>query len=404
MYDREHAIRTALAPWSQFVFFAVMLAVLFGSRMIGGHQLHLVALALFAFVAFIAKVALSTRYEPRRVRVEGDMLHVGDLTLARSSLERGCFVPTYEGSSAKVALKTKRGAEIDIRVTDEGEARELLSVLGLDVGQHAARFAIARMPRSFDPATSAIAVGLGACVAVAGALLALGWATPVVIGVVALMLKTLFPMGRRGNVDVGRDGVLLSNGFGHRFYPWADVNELRAIDGGVELALRDGRMLPLRVLGRKRDSEGQAEHVAMFTRMTAARAARTDGDSDADVDLAPRLERRDQGLRAWLASLARGAVEADYRSAVLRTEDLLTTLEHHASRVARVAAAIVLSKRGDAERERVRVVAGACADPKLRIALDAVLSGADEVQLEEAVEAIELEDGTSSIARRGSIS
>lgn len=399
MYDREHAIRTALAPWFRFVFFAVMLAVLCGARMFGGHQWHLVALALLAFVAFVLNVALATRYVPRRVRVEGDMLHVGDLRLPRSSLDRGCFVPAHDGSSAKVALRTKHGAEIDIRVTDEAEARELLSVLGLDVGQHAARFAIARMPRTFGPATSAVAAGLAACVMVAGALLALGWAAPVVIGVVALMLKTLFPMGRRGNVDVGRDGVLLSNGFGQRFHPWAEVDALRAIDGGVELALRDGRTLPLRVLGRKSDSEGQAEHVAMFARMTAARAART----DAGVDLAPRLERRDQGLRAWLASLARGATEADYRSAVLRTEDLLTTLEHHASRVARVAAAIVLSKRGEAEKERVRVVAGACADPKLRIALDAVVSGADEGSLEEAVEAIELEDGTLPITRRGSI-
>ncbi|WP_146651818.1 PH domain-containing protein [Labilithrix luteola] len=399
MYDREHAVRTAHAPWARFAFLALMLVIAFGAFVGGVSARHSMLLTLLAGAVFIAASALSTGYVPRRVRAEDDELFVGDLHLPKKALERGCFVPAVDGNAAKVALKTKYGAEIDVRVTDEAEARELLSALGLDVGQQAARFAVARMPRTFEPAAWAISTSFATCAAVGASLLALGWPIPFIVIVIAIMARVLVPMARRGTVDVGADGVLLANAFGQRFHSWTDVTDLRAIDAGVELALRDGKMLPLRVHGRRRDPASQAEHVAMHARMSAARSAR----EEADVDLAPRLERRDQGIRAWFASLTRVATETDYRSAILRTEDLVRTLERHGSRVARVAAAIVLSQRGEVERERVRVIAGTCADPKLRVALDAVVAGVDEASLETAVEALEEEEANSSPARRGLI-
>jgi hypothetical protein len=113
---------------------------------------------------------------------------------------------------------------------------------------------------------------------------------------------------------------------------------------------------------------------ALLARVRAAIEARA-GDPHAAVEAM--LDRGERSVGEWLADLAR-PLDGDegFRAGALRVEDLRAVLEGSTSRWKRLAAAIVLA-RDESQRTHVRVAADACADPELRVALEAVAEGRD---------------------------
>jgi hypothetical protein len=104
----------------------------------------------------------------------------------------------------------------------------------------------------------------------------------------------------------------------------------------------------------------------------------------ASVRAAPRVvddeeafwAQRDRKAPSWVDDvLARGADAGDYRGAPLDREALLRVVERPlADPTARAAAAVALKlqRLEPGERERMRIACAATANPRLRIALDAV--------------------------------
>jgi len=112
------------------------------------------------------------------------------------------------------------------------------------------------------------------------------------------------------------------------------------------------------------------------------------------------LARGERDVAAWMQELTElEARPATYRAASVGREALWSTLEDAAQPAElRAAAATALRPRlEDTERARLRVAAGACASPKLRVALDAA-SSENEEALSKALEDVSADE--NHVARR----
>lgn len=104
------------------------------------------------------------------------------------------------------------------------------------------------------------------------------------------------------------------------------------------------------------------------------------------------LARAGRGTRAWLREVALASDDrASFRVPAVPAEALWRVVEDPAAAsTARAGAALALRARLDDEgRTRLRVLADACAAPRLRVALQQVASTAEAEALEEAFEALQ---------------
>jgi hypothetical protein len=199
---------------------------------------------------------------------------------------------------------------------------------------------------------------------------ALGQSAPygqalLVVALAALALAIATPT----RAVVGGDGLLLRWLGTSRFVPWASVVWIESFDGAIVLTLDRGRWLTLRM---PRDHERHhPEHAELVARM---RAALRGGCARGDDPAARLLVRRGGHTGQWVRAMRALSVRPwGYRTAPLPAARLWSLVGNaRVDRRARTGAAIALaSSLDDRGRERLRAIAGACADPRLRIALTA---------------------------------
>ncbi len=159
-------------------------------------------------------------------------------------------------------------------------------------------------------------------------------------------------------VAVGVDGVLVKGTSRTRFYAYRDLHDVRVSNGDIELWRRGGVVLRLQLHGAdaiRRDAVAARirENIARVQRGEHAVAAQLVASSSQEA----------------LTRVASGG--ADYRAATLSREALWALIEGPTvDSESRRAAAEALAKTSDAgERERLRVAAEHCADPRVRVAM-----------------------------------
>ena len=176
------------------------------------------------------------------------------------------------------------------------------------------------------------------------------------------------------------DGIIARSGGRARFVAYDRLASVDVEPSRVTLHLGDGGAVPLRA--RKLDP---AVIALIHARIDDARATWRAGDVGAQA--LAQLDRQGRDPGAWAAAL-RGVLEpsGDYRRPVLTRDQLTSVLESPAAPAERrLAAAIALASGDDAEdRARIRVAAGACANPRLRVALTRAADGDVAAAIEEA--------------------
>lgn len=332
-------------------------------------------------VAFYMHQATSGRV--RQLHVTADGVAIDGEPVPRAQLRAGFYVPRVAGRASHVVLQRVHGDPIEIDIDGEEHGRELLATLGLDADRQAVTFTLMGPYPPVADRYVQLAIVFGALFAVGAALLA-----PAALALFYLTLPVAVRL-RRTEVHVGTDGVLVRRLLGSTFIPAdrlqgvADRERevvLLTSDGPIVIAERDGGKESLATM---QDREGVA---ALAARVRAVVQAR---DTAIASDAARVLERGRSPLRAWLASLATRDGDA-YRSAGLATDELAQVLERSPSRWARLGAAVLLARR-KTELPRIRIAAEACAEPKLRVALEGIASAASEAEVERALAEIEEE-------------
>ncbi|MEZ4249922.1 MAG: hypothetical protein R3B99_16950 [Polyangiales bacterium] len=172
------------------------------------------------------------------------------------------------------------------------------------------------------------------------------------------------------NLEVGAEGVRFRR-FRNRFVPFSNLDDVEVTKSKVFLRLRDGTRVKLPIDTRGRARVLRDDAVATI-REALTRFRENEG---AAVSLAS-LARGSRSVAAWIADLERQA-EGDYREGALRTERLQAALDDPAAADdVRAGAAWLLARRGD--RASVSAARERAVHPKVRVALDAVLS--DDVE------------------------
>ena len=181
---------------------------------------------------------------------------------------------------------------------------------------------------------------------------------------------------RRSRILVGIDGVLVLGVGAPRFHAYAAHDEVRQ-DGGDIVLLRHGSAtvrLQLDEIDRKRAPK-------LVARLRAAmNLAAQMGRDGADHPV--RSLKDAGGASQALASSARGAV--DYRKPAVVREQLWALVEGPLcdgdTRI--VAAEALVQDMRDEERTRFRVAATACAEPRVRVALERLVEPAEAAEEE----------------------
>lgn len=228
-------------------------------------------------------------------------------------------------------------------------------------------------------------------------------ALAVAVGLLALPAIVAGPLvgGTVMRVTVGADGIATRYLGRERFVRLLDVTAIRVVDSSIEVCVARGPSLwlrPVRVAPARRGRRGQIlvaeppEGSAMLQALRAAHAGAGAEPRVADDDEAV-WARRDRTVARWVADVfGQSGDTADYRAGALDREGLLRVAERPlADPTARAAAAAVLHRQRlePGERERLRVAAGATANPRLRVALEAVTDGdCDAATLERQLERV----------------
>jgi hypothetical protein len=203
-----------------------------------------------------------------------------------------------------------------------------------------------------------------------------------------LLLPTFLPQ----RVDVGHDGVFLRWLGNKRFLPFAAIETVIATKLGVDVFLRDGRHVEIRLT--QKDGGADAQVKALVARINEGIAAQSDlTRADEEAFLA----RTGRDLETWLRDMrALGAGEmGGYRSPSIPRERLWAVVENPAADPsAREGAALALHATLDAdERARLATLAQKTAQPRLRVALDGVSRERVMTRLRVALEAAESAEG-----------
>lgn len=204
----------------------------------------------------------------------------------------------------------------------------------------------------------------------------------------AWMTATLLWSARQFlRVSVGADRLRIRRGFlFSRYVPYGSIASTKSDGRDVTLHLRDGTAItmhhpvgkgwkPLLFHDRQDDARRLVERIdALISRH------RLGGPEH------PRLARDDRSTRDWLRDVTLASDEhASFRTPAIPPDELWRVVEDPvAAATARGGAALALRARlDDAGRARLRVVADACAAPRLRTALQTVASPSDDEALEE---------------------
>ncbi len=203
-----------------------------------------------------------------------------------------------------------------------------------------------------------------------------GWNWMMALVALGLALRHVIVMARRPRWVIGSDGLLVKvSSKPERFIPYADIEQVQSTRSRITVTLRTGPPVSLRcpddAVERRRPRVGAS---ALARRIVEAKAA-----SEARMAAPPEpLARAGRDLQTWMQALDSLSDHAStYREATVSREQLWGTLEDAGQAPELRAAAAVALRAGlaDDERPRLRVVAGAAAAPRLRVALERLASG-----------------------------
>jgi hypothetical protein len=288
----------------------------------------------------------------------------------------------------EVELHTRAGDRVRVLLETIEDGKQLLEAAGLDERRRTMRMQLG------ETAFLDIMTWLVGPAVVLPITMALGrrapWPGPlnvlVFMGLFWLLFRLVRALWGPAAVVIGADGLILRGALRTRFIPFG---RLASVDAGPEhlvLHLTDGTSASARV---RHLSAAQIEQLR--ARLDAATAAWKAG-APGPAALA-RLDRNGRAPEAW-----RAALEAllhgpeGYREAAVTREDLLSVLENPgAPAERRIGAALALAARPSGEdRVRIRVAAEACANPRMRIALEQVARAeVEDAAIEEALAAEE---------------
>jgi hypothetical protein len=314
----------------------------------------------------------------------------GKLVVPRADLTTAYVIPGNESALPRVVITGKSGVVVEMDVGSDQEARSVVASLGKDATHQSVDFV------GVSRAGSLTGVALLAAMPLALALFTLGMILQMpALCVVAAVFGLGAPIGLVANtIRIGADGLLVDNRLDSRFVSWQDVASVKPTWRGLSLELENGKSVPVPITSRFYLSANEKDQQqAMLERIEEARRAFA---TRAVSVAATKLERAGRDVSQWLAALA--APDAGgFRDASMRHEDLLAVLESQASPTARLGAAVMLARKGDeTEKARIRIAAEACAEPKLRVALEAAAalsaSSASDEELEAAARDVEEEE------------
>jgi hypothetical protein len=286
----------------------------------------------------------------------------------------------------QVVLRRRSGNLIQARLARFSEGRAVLEAAGLDAARRTLRMPLGRP--SWWLAVLTLVVGYPVvsllAVVVLFVLPAQGMFSlhnALAIGGTYLLYRGLRALAGPGEIVIGADGIIARSGGRARFVAYDRLASVGVEPDRIRLLLVDGQVVPLRA--RKLDA---AAMEVLDARIEDARAAWRSNDTGAQA--LAQLDRRGRDPGAWAAAL-RGVLEpsGDYRRPVLTRDQLTAVLESPAAPAERRLAAAVALQIGDApeDRARIRVAAGACANPRLRVALAQAADGDVAAALEEAM-------------------
>jgi hypothetical protein len=204
------------------------------------------------------------------------------------------------------------------------------------------------------------------------------------LGLFLLLLRGVHEVLGPARLTIGADGVIVHQAFRDRFLPFAQIASVTATSEAVVFHLEGGAQVRAKARHLTRE-----QHLEVESRIARAREVWRDGAAEASA-LAT-LDRNGRSSEAWREALA-GLLRRDqgYRESRVTREQLLAAVSSaSASAERRLGAALALRATGDDEVKLcLRVAAEACANRKLRVALEKVAEGeSDEAAIEEAIAA-----------------
>ncbi|MBW2523281.1 MAG: CvpA family protein [Deltaproteobacteria bacterium] len=192
-------------------------------------------------------------------------------------------------------------------------------------------------------------------------------------------------------VLVGSDGVLFSWMGVNKFVPYSELDLVipvggssaddrvgRFPDDAVELHYRDGSKYRFGV--KRSDQEKIADAISRrldaYQRREAAEGAEAGGEHAALEAARRQLQRKDRPVEEWLAAL-QGKAADPYRGTLQRDQLWEVLRDPSSPNTARAAAAKLLRCRVE-DRDEIRVIAEATAQPRMRVALETAASEEEE--------------------------
>ena len=324
-----------------------------GVALLLGAGSYLLALGLI-------RLASTWFVDEKRVPVAGH-LTVGDRGLRwngrrmarRSAIAAGFVVQGEEGPVRVRLVRRFRRKPLTCVVPDEATGRAMLTALGLDAAQVAAKLELASLARARPWAVWA---NLACLVALAPGLpLCLVWAIESSEALLVAALLGLFVLGwtvvtlAPARALVGVDGVLITWLWQRRFVRYEDLDEVRSFiqpkGAGVALALHGGEEIHLPLTGFLTMESGREELSLRVRRIEQALELSRRAQADRNVVLP---SRGDRPARRWLEALRAvgSGAAADHRRAPVEPDTLFRIAEDPGSPPERrVAAAVAL---GDA--------------------------------------------------------
>lgn len=327
------------------------------------------------------------------LRVDEHGLFLDGRQLAsRKNMTHGQIAHVGERCYLRVFSRTGDGMSVDIEVTDETQANELLSTLHLTrtLAEYNLFARHVRADRSRLWSHFAGSLGFG-FVSFFGSLFLIGrlhlpavwiW-LPFTLALAGVFHAILRVMARELAVSVGEDGLWVHQSLvSKRFISFRDLRGIERSGLDLTITRTDGTTMELHCATF---SEGAADD--LVARVRAGIAA----SQAAPQRTGEAVGRNGRSIAEWIAN-AKKAHErtANYRQPVVPQAELWRIVEDVAAEpTERAGAALALrADLDDDGKTRLRVAAGACASPKLRVALESVV-GSDDDALREALEPLQ---------------
>ncbi len=345
--------------------------------------------------AFPLATAAALRASPASLTI-GNEAPIATETIAEAKT-----VPQPSGK-ALVVLSLRDGRTRTLLLA-RAQADTLVRVLGVGAGERRATFALVA-PYRTRFAITLVAIGVPWLLILSQTGHALRWLQHDMSSQLFFaFLFNILPLSAvvawflsmvRGRVVVGADGFSVKWLGRERFFPYADVSNVRFTDSrwngqqhDTIVTLKSKRWMRLRARDVPvTEAHRSAQARALYDHLVKARARAGEQPVEAD-NVAALLGAGSRNGREWLAqldALVHGGTSR-YRVAA-PAPDQLARIANDATTAmtTRVGAAAALVRSGDEGRRTVRIAADACADPMLR----EVLVSLSEADSDEAIAAL----------------